>query len=53
MLDLLGEPDEHRDIEGEKSFIYYYGQGIMDPKCLIITFDDKDLLKDYSASVCG
>ena len=53
MLDLLGEPDEHRDIEGEESFIYYYGQGIMDPDCLIITFDEKDFIKDYGTSVCG
>jgi hypothetical protein len=53
MLDLLGEPDAHRDIEGEESFIYYYGQGIMDPECLIITFDEKDLIKDYGTSVCG
>lgn len=53
MLDLLGEPDEHRDIEGEESFIYYYGQGIMDPECLIITFDDKGLIKDYGTSICG
>jgi hypothetical protein len=53
MLDLLGEPDEQRDIKGEESFIYYYGQGIMDPDCLIIRFDDKDLIKDYGTSVCG
>jgi hypothetical protein len=53
MLDLLGEPDEQRDIEGEASYIYYYGQGIMDPECLIITFDDKDFIKDYGTSTCG
>lgn len=53
MLDLLGEPDEQRDIEGEQSFIYYYGQGIMDPECLIITFDDKGFIKDFDTSVCG
>lgn len=53
MLNLLGKPDEQRDIEGEESFIYYYGQGIIDPECLIITFDSKDLIKDYFSSVCG
>lgn len=52
MLNLLGEPDEQRDILGEESFIYYYSQGIMDPECLVITFDDKELIKDYVASVC-
>ena len=53
MLNLLGTPNEQREIEGEESFIYYYGQGIMDPECLIITFDNKDLIKDYFSSVCG
>ncbi len=53
MLDLLGRPDEQRDIDSEEAFIYYYKQGIMDPECLIITFDDKDFIKDYFTSVCG
>lgn len=53
MFDQLGEPDAHYDIEGEESFIYYYGQGFIDPKCLIITFDDYDLLEEYDTSVCG
>lgn len=52
ILDMLGKPNDY-PIEGEEDLIYYYGQGIMDPKCLIITFDDKAFIKGYYTSVCG
>jgi hypothetical protein len=53
VLDLLGKPNEQREIEGEEALIYYYGIGIMDPDCLIIKFDDNNNVRDFKTAVCG
>ena len=53
MLDLLGQPNEQRKINNEESFIYYYGPGFFDIACIIINFDDVELIKDYHISECG
>ena len=53
IIGLLGEPDGHIDFEGEEYLSYYLGQGITDPECLHIDFDERGRLKYYYVSLCG
>ena len=53
VLKLLGQPDERRSDEGQETLFYYTGWNIMEPKCLFITFDEQDIVKEYDMTVCG
>ena len=53
IIDLLGQPDERRDIEGEETIIYYTGWNIMEPKCLLMRFDKQGIINEYHMTLCG
>lgn len=52
LLNLLGEPDEKRNVAGDETIYYYTGQGIMDPQCLFIIFDEQNYIKENGITVC-
>jgi hypothetical protein len=53
IIEMLGQPDELRDVDGEETLFYYTSWNIMEPKCLFINFDSIEIVKEYALSVCG
>ena len=53
IIEMLGQPDEIRDREGEETLFYYTGWNIMEPKCISINFDGYEIIKEYALTVCG
>lgn len=50
---LLGEPDNQLFAEDGEHLHFFYGNGLVDPKCLIIVLDDNDNFQDFGLSECG